>query len=727
MNSNSGSKMRSGMTIGDGEINKALVPDRRIENNFFSTREVIDSKKCTEVFNDKLKEFNNDSNEKTEFLESGITYTNSTNQNALKRLLKTLNEFGLQTPLMMNSYIHGKPMKDRKMKFFVSNTSDCVYLPLVYYSESILDEDYDSINSGRAENQVVFFSEENEYICSKNTQELFLKSKKKNTSISGSTFPFHLYNKLMHFKSPNYLCANVNSNIPFAHTFAVIIELTEGSFFPKKFKVEFLSLTRILWPLNNKLSNSRYYCESFKIGLLQWTLELDDPDLYISLLSSKNDKMKKISSDDLAKRSEEYKLKDINSIISDFDCTFSCCNFDETDDDEFNKKGPDFKNYYDPGFYIYLLPIILPPHIPPTIVSKNGSLNHVLRLKSLDEENFSNSSHNLEAIYNLPMVRTPSSLSNSYLNKLIYVDRVWMNSLNYIITVPSKHVSLGTIHKIDLLLIPLIEGLVVKRIKFKVLEHIKYVSKNLCREYDLDDHCISQNDKSNQKKKKRSIFLSEIKANKKFSSESRDNYPYNEIIINTPNENLLFFCYSSKIINYFKNFERSLNVVPLKFQISLPFLTTKQDKFTQTLPINKTKKIQQKKSTFLENDFFLKDNVKSLNNKNDVLLTNYLDKLILDHENLCIKIDNFQFNNYCLNNETKNGYTSVSKALYPDSNFRHIQITHKLQICFRISKPDVSNQAKMNHYEVILDTPLILSSSKCNETSIHLPKYKEKE
>ena len=42
-------------------------------------------------------------------------------------------------------------------------------------------------------------------------------------------------------------------------------------------------------------------------------------------------------------------------------------------------------------------------------------------------------------------------------------------------------------------------------------------------------------------------------------------------------------------------------------------------------------------------------------------------------------------------------------TLFPDSNFRHIEIKHRLQVTFRISKPDLDN--KMHHYEVVIDTP----------------------
>ncbi|KAK7676044.1 hypothetical protein QCA50_021013 [Cerrena zonata] len=78
-----------------------------------------------------------------------------------------------------------------------------------------------------------------------------------------------------------------------------------------------------------------------------------------------------------------------------------------------------------------------------------------------------------------------------------------------------------------------------------------------------------------------------------------------------------------------------------------------------------------------------------------------------------------------LKENIQQGYTTVSKALSPDSNFRHIQIHHRLQVCFRISKPDPKDDYKMHHYEVVVDTPLILLSAKCNDDSIQLPKYDE--
>ncbi|KAI0465302.1 hypothetical protein LJB42_000531 [Komagataella kurtzmanii] len=65
-------------------------------------------------------------------------------------------------------------------------------------------------------------------------------------------------------------------------------------------------------------------------------------------------------------------------------------------------------------------------------------------------------------------------------------------------------------------------------------------------------------------------------------------------------------------------------------------------------------------------------------------------------------------------------------GLNPDfTTFTSVVVKHRLQICFRISVPEEGNSEKFHHYEVIIDTPLILISPDCKDDILTLPDYSE--
>lgn len=231
--------------------------------------------------------------------------------------------------------------------------------------------------------------------------------------------------------------------------------------------------------------------------------------------------------------------------------------------------------------------------------------------------------------------------------------------------------------------------------------------------------------------------------------------PYKEERIRCPNNNLLFSCYENYTENG-KNLSPDdplskpgyksddlLVASPLQINIALPFLTVKSDKTILTSSLD-AENIQRRLSmasrsaspsthrsssaVALQNNFYppsspiigaLETNI--THDHSDLHLLRYES----ENETFPLETSEYMPHDHNSQENIQQGYTTISKALYPDSNFRHIQIYHRLQVCFRISKPDPKDSYKMHHYEVVVDTPLVLLSAKCNEESIQLPRYDE--
>ncbi|KAK6459899.1 hypothetical protein DFJ63DRAFT_323881 [Scheffersomyces coipomensis] len=725
-----------------------------------------------------------------------------TSQIISKKLLHILQDLGLQHPIPLkttNSSPNGSVSKS--VRVYVANSNDCIYLP----PASSASFTYEDVENGggiirRNENEDITNDEDDN--TNHNDQDIF-----NNETCSFSLddeqqqhVPKNLQQKLKSFQSPNYLCTKIDSDLPIPHTFAIIIELSKDSTTIKDLKFEFQSLTNILWPSGdpyNKI-NTR---EKFKIGALEWSTNLKNSDYYINTSNSNDIKIRNLTADDLAKRTKEYKLVNIrdltdgvdsinNSKIDDFSSSSG------TTSSSSNSSDDTFKA----GLYVFLLPILLPDHIPSTIISVNGSLQHSLSINFNKTTDKLNRKIKMFSNYNLPMVRTPPSFANSIADKPIYVNRIWNDALHYVITFPKKYISLGSEHVINVKLVPLVKDVIIKRIKFNVLERITYVSKNLSREFDYDSEDPYCTRPDNGKIRERVVSLCELKTKVKQSSNSNNNPltdPYKEEIIKCPDNNLLFSCYEpeSGIQNNdvdplskksrkkstqppHPNNNETMIASPLDINIALPFLTTKGDKILKTstyddefsyvssAPGSRKASISVDTSataispsgspSFLPSVGTLETNMSHVD-LNDThyntlpqphpfhLHPSHLlhqsstsplssspptsenihipDHIVDESSSLNLPITRNGFNLPPEN--ISQGYTVVTKALYPDSNFRHVQIHHRLQVCFRISKPDPKDDFKMHHYEVVVDTPLILLSSKCNDQSIQLPRYNE--
>jgi hypothetical protein len=525
-----------------------------------------------------------------------------------------------------------------------------------------------------------------------------------------------LNKKIGKFHCPNYLSTKIDGEVAIPHTFAVIIELTKDTVV-KDVNFEFISQTSILWPMGDPY-NRTHHKEKFRIGKLQWSTTLSDYDYYINTTNSNDIKTKTpLDSETLAKRTKEYTLVDIHDEQKRSSQTFDDSVSFEQGTPASGQAPPIKETRYKAGLYIFLLPVLFPAHMPATISSINGSLIHNLTVTLNKVSEKLNRRVKVNGNYSLPMVRTPPSFANSIADKPVYVNRVWNDSLHYFITFPRKYVSLGSEHVINIKLVPLVKDVIIKRIKFNILEKITYVSKDLTKEYEYDseDPFHLKPLLANGKARERVISLCELKTKQKSSNSFFE--PFKEEVIKCPDNNLLFTCYKRE-----DQGSSDYIATPLDINIALPFLTTRSDQTLLTANGNEvpTNHIKSRKASIVEDSpntaiiGTLETNlVHTDHNREDMVVPNVSTYNVEEHAT------------HVPSESMQKGITLITRALYPDSNYRHIQIHHRLQVCFRISKPDPNDNYKVHHYEVVVDTPLILLSAKCNKSSLELPKYDE--
>lgn len=662
-----------------------------------------------------------------------------TSQVVGKKLQSLLADLGLQQPfplLTTNSLTLGPQSK--LIRCFVANTNDCIYLPPALLASFT----YDDVENGGAQVPAQNATDIQEELETDPRQEF-------DESISGlSSSPsrLNLELKLQPFNSPNYLCTKIDSNAPIPHVFAFIVELTKETSV-REVKFDFQSCVLTLWPTGDP-HNHYHQKEKFKIGSFEWLLSLSDADYYINTQNSNDAKIRKIDPNELAQRTKRYRLVNVRDLADESDPVnnskkagqlgqeFSTTH--QTFSDAMSISSSGIPETAKAGLYVFLLPLILPSHMPASVTSVNGSLVHRLTMNMTKMSDKLNRKTKVYSYYNLPMVRTPPSLANSVADKPIYVNRVWNDAMHYIITFPKKYVPLGSEHTINVKLIPLMKDVILKRIKFNVLERITYVSKDLKREYEYDSedpHLIKHH--NDDKTRERVIHLCELKT-KYRSSYSGSAEPFKEEVIKCPDNNLLYSCYEPKddpaLDDPLAKPEKSTMIAsPLDINIALPFLTSKTDKVMMTANAedsstsSATRRPSARHDSILSGPFCPSSPVIGSLETQISHLPNDVTGAPDDMDENFLRLDSSALmEDHKTNKENiQQGHTSVQKALAPDSNFRHIQISHRLQVSFRISKPDPKDNNRMHHYEVVVDTPLILLSAKCNENSTQLPRYDE--
>lgn len=623
--------------------------------------------------------------------EKRILIRQETSQVILKKILHVLEDAGAQLPITLETYENAFTMAPSKnVKIHIANSSDCVYLPASRSKASIADEFEHGPGDLDEEEDT------DDYLDNLDPVDRFRAAFN-----NGHIFE----QKMRNATSPNYLCSEVESDTLIPHLFAVIAEVGPGQIMLSKLEVTFRSDVKTEWPdcENGSIMPSK---ESFGIASHTWSLDWDDADYFISNVNSNERFDRKTKSADLANRSTVYSLIDAKT-TSTVPPVFP------------EQKLKDVKA----GLYLFFLPIIFPSNIPSTVRTLNGSLTHKLFIDIPYETEKHLKKSTVHASYELPMVRAPPPLATSILDKPIHVTRTWSDSLHYMITFPRKYVSLGSEHIINVKLIPLAKDVVVKRIKFNVLESVRYLSRDCSKEYEYDSSRHSVTKLRGLKAKDRVFPLCELKTKQK-SYDGSTSVPFKQEIIKCQNNNLLNACYEQKSLS-------SGEVVissPLDINVALPFLTSKAEKEFLTSPESRSHSrsptrgsMSSKRDSTFNPEIISSDLIGSLETK-------------VGHPECPLNLVEAKKHKISLNSSSyavgheinkEEGSTIDTKALSPDSNFKHIQISHRLQISFRVSKPDSMQNFKLRHYEIVIDTPLTLLSSKCNEGSTQLPNYEE--
>lgn len=669
----------------------------------------------------------------------------------LKKLIHVLDDLGLQLPIPLRT-TSGNSGPLKLMKMYVANSNDCIYLALAS-SASFTYEDVENGNNdvpesiplGAADSIPLGSRLGPNWLDSENASDStsVYSGGMSDTDVEDSpTTPYQspLKDKIGSFHLPNYLSTQIDSDAPIPHLFAAIVDLKKDCQV-KNVHITFLSINSTLWPTNEAHSRMNLK-ERFNIGSLEWVLSMHDADYFISTTNSNDTKYTGLTSENLAKRTRKYRLASLRRLADGTsqinhpdNRVFVSNHVLNSDLDVASIKNHSIPESFRAGIYVFLLPILLPPHIPATVNSVNGCLNHRLTILVNKISEKLNRRVNVNANFNLPMVRTPPSLADCVADKPIYVNRVWNDALHYVITFPRKYVALGTEHTINIKLVPLVKDVIIKRIKFNVLERITYLSRDLSREYeyDGDDPYLAR---SSTKNRERVVHVCELKTKNK-SSATTFPEPFKEEVIKCPENNILYSCYEPS-----KNGEEDGDVMvasPLDINIALPFLTSRADKgivtnnneepgdldlkrtFTNSSGVGNHSRHNSNLGLIVSSSPLIGTHETHISHVNEEQLLNSQlgeDVLVLDSSSMAP-------NELRARDSLSQGCTSTSRALAPDSNFRHIQISHRLQVCFRISKPDPSDNFRVHHYEVVVDTPVILISARCNDESIHLPHYDE--
>ncbi|KAG7929688.1 hypothetical protein KL925_000430 [Ogataea polymorpha] len=478
---------------------------------------------------------------------------------------------------------------------------------------------------------------------------------------------------------------------------------------------------------------------------------------------------------------------------------------------------------FQPGYYVFVLPVVYPINTPETVRTPLATVSHNLhvqvesaqyvpailpppsallsvpqhhryedgdivgsylnsntsksirrklgRHRSSSVSSTTSTSHkSANPVYDfsheLPVIRLPPSDATSTLNKSIYVNKIWSDSLNYEILLPRKFIQLSpksgindpfmrtSTFVLQMKLIPLVKNLSLKRIKINIVEKITYISKD--HKYETE---MSSLDRSGCKERK--VTLMEIKTKEKTHTSAMNT----QIIKGCANENLLTFCYNNGKVPDSDGRSRSgsFNNLHLGTKRMTKLLEPSKDSSSSSLPSTSQEEVSITNPVKLQCPlrFIANDETKLISETHDALTHNGFDgnDNDIDPPPGGDEVSIFSMSSQGENDqqeEESSGWLSKSPLLspilspkktsfppkmsnkeddrlqefsfYPDTNFHNVNIKHRLQVCFRISKPhesktDHNGEPKMHHYEVIVDTPIVFVSPFCVRENVELPSY----
>lgn len=557
-------------------------------------------------------------------------------------------------------------------------------------------------------------------------------------------------------------CNNVSFNI------ALILQLNNPTNL-SLIKTQLSSKATIYWDNglpSDRICNEEYYT----IGELNWNLTNTNYNLYIPSDATEEtqiiEKYQNIISTSLFQNNQDMKTNPYlkkNKVKADF-----------------IQNIPNDFHLFSPGTYVFILPIFFHDKIPETIHLPSGCVDYNLLFATkvlnihqdiIDNGEYSNISNfvsNVENIernignallkklkdtlhipvlttcdfeikddmifgeYPIKVVRTPLLNPITTLDHPIYINRVWKDALSYEISFAQKYVPLDQEIPFKIKLVPLVKNLSVKLLRVNVAEKITYVSKCLRYEFDQLDSLINNPHSSyflefsQKRNKQRALSLFELRTKDKGEKSLRE-----EIVTNSINDNILSYSKtkddsSGEDVDIIGSFtlETKLKfpkfLIPDKKPKSIPPYGI--DEFIPQINPDINSKSRRNSTTGNVMDFLSgRRNSSSISRKNSINIQSPTDTS-----------DYYRNNNSSTSLETGTGIQIRSyhklnrpkRGLYVDSaNFRNMHVKHKLEITLRISKPDPVDGTNMKHYEVLIDTPLVLVSNLCNKGNLELPTY----
>ncbi|SGZ39408.1 uncharacterized protein HGUI_01608 [Hanseniaspora guilliermondii] len=313
-----------------------------------------------------------------------------------------------------------------------------------------------------------------------------------------------------------------------------------------------------------------------------------------------------------------------------------------------------------------------------------------------------------ESLLNVVKTAPPRELSTA--NKPIYINRVWNNSLAYEISLPEKFVPLDTELPIKMKFTPLDKTLKIKRIRVGIVEKIFVKNKDLTAKFNQMEPLMA--DKTNpyyadfikNNKKYRCLSVLEVKPNRQTGHSSMKEV----VITNCANDNICQFR-SNQIDSIVLNSK-------IKFPKFVPFATNN---------LTKQQLVQLPPPYGVDKYEIIKEELGSRPQGSEG--TQNIEGYIEESNTFKEVHADFINSSSGVPVQFLNIYKRSSRGLYPSStSFPRIQVKHKLEMVIRISqkvKNPKDSKEEYKHFEVVIDTPIVLLSDVCKADSMLLPSY----
>lgn len=330
--------------------------------------------------------------------------------------------------------------------------------------------------------------------------------------------------------------------------------------------------------------------------------------------------------------------------------------------------------------------------------------------------------------HQIQVVRIPPVIAESTADKPIYINRIWNDALSYEISLSKKYVPAGSEVPIKIKLAPLTKKVSIKRVRVGILEKITYVSKNL--EYEFDQTEAVSNDPYNpyysefvcRRKQERILPLWEIRTKEKGTRSMRE-----DIVENCRSENLLSY---SSFRQEGSDEENSDVVDSLQINSTLSFpkysvLDKRSSKSVPPYGIDEFTSVHQPNPP--------QGYTPRRNSATSGVIGFFAGRRASTpfrsrHNSIVApeakRSKTFFKSSSNLEVHSHTRYNEPKRGLYLDCvSMKNMHVKHKLEVMLRISRPDPKKPGAEKHYEVLIDTPIFIVSDLCGNTNIELPTY----